>query len=147
MICHLAKNENFHTFVDRSLKDLSFYWKMILFYCRNFYNTVLRYAESYGVIFVKILWLLGVVSPYFLKWGKFSKARNFWWVRLNLMKLIYLKSALKCEKKEYCKRILIPVVRSKESYFNTDFKYISFVKFSLAHQKLRAWENLPCFRK
>ena len=32
----------------------------------------------------------------FSKKRKFSQARNFWWVRLNLMKLIYLKSALKC---------------------------------------------------
>ena len=62
----------------------------------NFYNKVLWYAEPDDVIFVKIQWLLGGVSPYFLKWGKFFQARNFWWVRLILMKLIYLKSALKC---------------------------------------------------
>jgi len=34
--------------------------------------------------------------------------------------------------------ILIPKSTSKESHFNTDFKYISFIKFSLTHQKLRA---------
>ena len=27
---------------------------------------------------------------------------------------------------------------SKESHFNADFKYTSFIKFSLTHQKLRA---------
>jgi len=54
----------------------------------NFYNRVLWYVESDGVIFA-------LFSPYFLKWGKISQARNFWWVRLILMKLIYLKSALK----------------------------------------------------
>ena len=43
--------------------------------------------------------------------------------------------------------ILIPIVTSKESHFNADFKYISFIKISLTHQKLRAWENLPHFRK
>ena len=36
--------------------------------------------------------------------------------------------------------ILIVIVTSKELYFYADFKYISF-KFSLTHQKLRAWEN------
>ena len=39
--------------------------------------------------------------------------------------------------------ILIPIATSKVSHFNADFKYISFIKFSLTHQKLRAWENLP----
>ena len=34
--------------------------------------------------------------------------------------------------------ILIPIATSKESNFNADFKYISFIKFSLTHQKLRA---------
>ena len=29
--------------------------------------------------------------------------------------------------------ILIPIVTSKESYFNADFKYISFNKFSPTH--------------
>ena len=36
---------------------------------------------------------------------------------------------------------------SKELDFYADFKYINFVKFSLCHQKLRAWENLPYFGK
>ena len=36
---------------------------------------------------------------------------------------------------------------SKESDFYTDIKYISLIKFSLCHQKLRAWENLPYFGK
>ena len=35
-------------------------------------------------------------------------------------------------------RILMPIHTSKESHFNADFKYISFIKFSLTHQKLRA---------
>ena len=30
--------------------------------------------------------------------------------------------------------ILIPIVTSKELNFYADFKYISFIKFSLAHQ-------------
>ena len=34
--------------------------------------------------------------------------------------------------------ILIPIATSKESHFNSDFKYISFIKFNLTHQKLRA---------
>ena len=34
--------------------------------------------------------------------------------------------------------ILISIATSKESHFNADFKYISFIKFSLSHQKLRA---------
>ena len=34
--------------------------------------------------------------------------------------------------------ILIPIPASKELHFNADFKYISFIKFSLTHQKLRA---------
>ena len=33
--------------------------------------------------------------------------------------------------------ILIPIATSKESHFNAGFKYISFIKFSLTHQKLR----------
>ena len=32
--------------------------------------------------------------------------------------------------------ILILIVTSKESYFNVDFKYINFIKFSSTHQKL-----------
>ena len=36
---------------------------------------------------------------------------------------------------------------SKELDFYADFKYISFMKFSLCHQKLRALENLPYFGK
>ena len=36
--------------------------------------------------------------------------------------------------------ILIPIVTSnpqlQDSYFNADFKYISFIMFSLTHQKL-----------
>ena len=43
--------------------------------------------------------------------------------------------------------ILITIVTSKESYFNADFKYISFIKFGLTCQKLRAQENLSYFRK
>ena len=34
---------------------------------------------------------------------------------------------------------------SKESDFHADFKHISFIKFNLCHQKLRARENLPYF--
>ena len=76
-----------------------------------FYNKVLWYAESDGVIFVKIVWLLGGISPYFLKWGKFSQARNFWRVRLILMKFIYLKSALKCDSFDVTTGIKIPFFR------------------------------------
>ena len=36
---------------------------------------------------------------------------------------------------------------SKELDFHADFKYISFVKCSLCHQKLRAGGNLPYFGK
>ena len=43
--------------------------------------------------------------------------------------------------------ILISIATSKESHFNADFKYISFIKFSLSHQKLRAGENLPYLGK
>ena len=32
--------------------------------------------------------------------------------------------------------ILIPIVTSKEFYFNADFKYISLIKFSPTHQKV-----------
>ena len=35
----------------------------------------------------------------------------------------------------------------KKLDFHADFKYISFIKFSLCHQKLRAWENVPHFGK
>ena len=43
--------------------------------------------------------------------------------------------------------ILTSVDTSKESNFNTNFKYISFIKFSPTHQKLSACENLHDFRK
>jgi len=43
--------------------------------------------------------------------------------------------------------ILISIATSKESHFYADFKYISFIKFSLTHQKLGAWENLPYLGK
>ena len=41
-------------------------------------------------------------SPLFSKMSKFSQAHNFWWVRLIFMKLIYLKSALKCDSFYVC---------------------------------------------
>jgi len=34
---------------------------------------------------------------------------------------------------------------SKELDFHADFKYLSFIKFSLCHQKLRAWEKFASF--
>ena len=77
----------------------------------NFYIKVLWYAESDDVIFIKIVWLLGGVSPYFQTWGKFSQARNFLWVRLILVKLIYLKSALKCDSFDVTIGIKIPFFR------------------------------------
>ena len=43
--------------------------------------------------------------------------------------------------------ILIPVVTLKELHFYASSKYISFIKFNFTHQKLRACENLPYFRK
>ena len=57
------------------------------------YSRVLWYTESDGMIFIKIISLLGSVSPFFQELGKFSQALNFWWVRLNMMKLVYLKWA------------------------------------------------------
>ena len=45
------------------------------------------------------------------------------------------------------KGILIPIVTPKASNFNANLKYVSFIKFSLIHQKLRAWQNLSFFRK
>jgi len=33
----------------------------------NLYNTVVWYIESYGVIFIKIIWLLGGISSFFRK--------------------------------------------------------------------------------
>ena len=58
----------------------------------NFYNRVLSYAESGGVIFIKISIILGGVSPY-LKIRQISQAPNFWWVAVNLMYFIYFESA------------------------------------------------------
>ena len=43
--------------------------------------------------------------------------------------------------------ILMLKYTSKESHFYADFKYISFIKFSPIHQKLRAWKNLSNSRK
>ena len=37
----------------------------------------------------------------------------------------------------YKNKIFIPIVTSKELHFKGDFQYISTIKFSLAHQKLR----------
>ena len=51
------------------------------------------------------------VSPYFSKYSIFSEARNFWWVNLKLMKLIYLKSALKCNAFDVTIIIKIPFFR------------------------------------
>ena len=42
---------------------------------------------------------------------------------------------------------MILIDTSKELAFYADFKYISLIKFSLTHQKLRAQENLPYFGK
>ena len=43
--------------------------------------------------------------------------------------------------------VLISIATSKELHFNADFKYVSLIKSSLTHQKSRAWENLPYFKK
>ena len=42
--------------------------------------------------------------------------------------------------------ILIPIVTSKESHFNVDFKYISFIKIRYTYQKL-SLRKLTHFRK
>ena len=42
---------------------------------------------------------------------------------------------------------MIPIDISKELAYYADSKYIRFIKFSLTHQKLRAWENLSDFQK
>jgi hypothetical protein len=42
---------------------------------------------------------------------------------------------------------LVPINTYKESNFNADFKYISFIKFNPTHKKLCALENLGEFRK
>ena len=39
--------------------------------------------------------------------------------------------------------ILIPTVTSKESHFNADFKYTSFIKFSLTHQSYEPEKICP----
>ena len=36
---------------------------------------------------------------------------------------------------------------SKEVGFYADSKYVKSIKFNVSHQKLRAWENLPAFKK
>jgi hypothetical protein len=41
--------------------------------------------------------------------------------------------------------ILIPIDISKELAYYADSKYIRFIKFSLTHQNLQAWENLSNF--
>ena len=43
--------------------------------------------------------------------------------------------------------VFITIVTSKKLHFYADIKYISLIKFRLTQQKLRAWENLPYFRK
>jgi hypothetical protein len=59
----------------------------------NLNSGVFWYAESDRFIFVGILSIIGDVSPFFENKASFFKGRNFWQVRLNLMILIYLKSA------------------------------------------------------
>ena len=59
----------------------------------NLPSKFLWYAESDGVIFIQIPWILGGVIPFFRKQDEFSQDRNFWWVGLNYIKLIHLKSA------------------------------------------------------
>jgi hypothetical protein len=51
------------------------------------------------------------------------------------------------ETKTLKKGILIPIDTSKEYNSYADFKYISFIKFSLTHQKSSAWENLSYFQE
>ena len=49
--------------------------------------------------------------PLFSKMSKFSQARNFWWVKLILMKLIYLNLALKSDSFDVTIGIEIPFFR------------------------------------
>ena len=88
------------TYVTNFYIRIFFFWQKIQS-CRflqiwawNLSNRVFWYAESDGVIFIKILSLVGDVSPLFKKSSKFSQARSLWWVILNLIKFIYLESAL-----------------------------------------------------
>ena len=55
------------------------------------------YFTSVEKTFSYFSYWAGSFPGYFLKYGKFSQARKFWWIRLNLMKLIHLKSKLKCD--------------------------------------------------
>ena len=71
------------------------------------------------------------------------------------MKLIYLKSALKCDSfdvaidiKIQFFRVLVTIEPGRSLLqFVTTNCLISFLKFSLTHQKLQARENFSCFRK
>ena len=69
----MAKNTKFHIFVDKSLK-----------------LPTLGFSDALNAM-VKIVWLLGGISPYFPKQDKVSQAHNFWWVRINLMILTHNK--------------------------------------------------------
>ena len=83
-----------------------------------------------------------------------SNAPSFWFL-VNCVQFIKQFVVTNCRKERHGSivtetvknGILIPIVTSKEAHFNADFKYISFIKIIYTHQKLRAWENLPHFRK
>ena len=72
MIFLMAKNTNFYIFADRSLKPLQL-------------GSLIRW--TWWCDFHPWFYDQGDVSPFFRKSGKFSQARNLWWVRLNLLQL------------------------------------------------------------
>ena len=123
---------------------------------KRFFFFFVRYQMSQRLRLKSHLVNLSDVCYYFEACHFFQQTTSLnldWWKYSTLTESTYcikqflVTNCLFVTTNEYKNRILIPIVTSKESNFNADFKYISFIKISLTNQKLRAWEHLPYFRK
>ena len=124
----------------------------------NINSSVLWYVKSDGVILIKIPWFSAGVYLFFKNqatvsgsWPSMDKPKVNESYILRIKQLVVTNCSKELPgsivNETLFNGIFILKHTSKESLFLADFKYISFIKFSLCHQKLRAWENLPYFGK
>ena len=117
-------------------------------------KTKLNETHIFGIrIFSQFFYIsIGVKIPFFKVLVIIEPGRSLQFVATNWIKQFVVTN---CSKERPCSivnetlknGISMLKDKSKESDFYADFKYISFIKFSLRHQKLRARENLPYFGK
>jgi len=103
-----------------------------------------------------LFYSVGSINHDQLLYFLFSKGKIFllyfyWTIYAYLFSKLMLKLSVKAFLKSKVKIFLLnQTVRGNELFelFRSEYiKYLYLIKFSLTHQILRAWENMPYFRK